>query len=141
MKEVGLDYQCYLMNNLTIVWLCYILWQILVHFSLKYVLLDRLYKYACLNSWNRVILVIGVLLFLSAVLYVVSKRVGLLTLQRKLISAIKSGYVRNEGLGKDLYKMEAGQLLNQQQFHRDQIPEVWMAGGPMSTLFLLFFAV
>ncbi|KAH7667769.1 protein transport protein SEC20 protein [Dioscorea alata] len=49
---------------------------------------------------DRVILVIGVLLFLFAVLYVVSKRVGLLTLQRKLISAIKSGTVRNEGLGK-----------------------------------------
>ena len=140
LKEVGLDYQCHLMNNLTMVWLCYILWQILVHLSLKYVLLDRLYKYGCLNSWNRVILVIGVLLFLSAVLYVVSKRVGLLTLLWKLIAATKPGSVRNEGLGRDLYKMGAGQL-KPRTISRDQIPEVWMTGGSMSTLFSLFYSV
>ncbi|KAG9440774.1 hypothetical protein H6P81_020939 [Aristolochia fimbriata] len=42
---------------------------------------------------DRVILVIGFICFISAVLYVVSKRVGLLKLQRKLAAAIKSGSV------------------------------------------------
>ncbi|KAG0461471.1 hypothetical protein HPP92_021393 [Vanilla planifolia] len=45
---------------------------------------------------DRVIMVIGFVLFLSVVLYVVSKRVGLLALQRKVVSAIKSGSMRME---------------------------------------------
>ncbi|CAN4091032.1 unnamed protein product [Withania somnifera] len=40
---------------------------------------------------DRVILVIGFIIFSLAVLYVVSKRMGLLKLQRKLIEAVKSG--------------------------------------------------
>lgn len=40
---------------------------------------------------DRLIMVIGFLIFLSAVLYVVSKRVGLLKLQRKITAAMKSG--------------------------------------------------
>ncbi|KAJ0092227.1 uncharacterized protein LOC116108990 [Pistacia vera] len=40
---------------------------------------------------DRVILVLGVFLFSCAVLYVVSKRIGLLTLQRKVTAAIKAG--------------------------------------------------
>lgn len=40
---------------------------------------------------DRVILVVGFILFSLAVLYVVSKRMGLLKLQRKLIEAVKSG--------------------------------------------------
>ncbi|TMW87293.1 hypothetical protein EJD97_020142 [Solanum chilense] len=40
---------------------------------------------------DRVILVVGFIIFSLAVLYVVSKRMGLLKLQRKLIEAVKSG--------------------------------------------------
>ncbi|KAJ4783871.1 Vesicle transport protein SEC20 [Rhynchospora pubera] len=40
---------------------------------------------------DRIILAVGLLIFLMAVLYVVSKRVGVLTLQRKIVAAIKSG--------------------------------------------------
>ncbi|OIS98920.1 PREDICTED: uncharacterized protein LOC109232399 [Nicotiana attenuata] len=40
---------------------------------------------------DRVILVVGFTIFSLAVLYVVSKRIGLLKLQRKLIEAVKAG--------------------------------------------------
>ncbi|XP_059286647.1 uncharacterized protein LOC132040024 [Lycium ferocissimum] len=40
---------------------------------------------------DRVILVVGFIIFSLAVLYVVSKRIGLLKLQRKLIEVVKSG--------------------------------------------------
>ncbi|KAJ8547168.1 hypothetical protein K7X08_010754 [Anisodus acutangulus] len=40
---------------------------------------------------DRVILVVGFIIFSLAVLYVVSKRMGLLKLQRKFIEAVKSG--------------------------------------------------
>nr|GLL49623.1 uncharacterized protein LOC109165532 [Ipomoea trifida] len=40
---------------------------------------------------DRVILVVGFLLFALAALYVVSKRIGLLKLQRKVMEAVKSG--------------------------------------------------
>lgn len=43
---------------------------------------------------DRVILVVGFLLFTLAVLYVVSKRIGLLKLQRKLMDAVRSGMVK-----------------------------------------------
>lgn len=42
---------------------------------------------------DRVILVMGFLLFSLAALYVVSKRIGLLKLQRKVMEAVKSGKV------------------------------------------------
>lgn len=42
---------------------------------------------------DRVILVVGFLLFSLAALYVVSKRIGLLKLQRKVMEAMKSGRV------------------------------------------------
>ncbi|KAK7319865.1 hypothetical protein RJT34_04593 [Clitoria ternatea] len=42
---------------------------------------------------DRVILGVGLFLFSLAVLYVVSKRIGLLTLQRKVTEAIKAGVV------------------------------------------------
>ncbi|WOL15354.1 hypothetical protein Cni_G24135 [Canna indica] len=45
---------------------------------------------------DRVILAVGFLIFLSAVLYVVSKRIGLLTLQRKLTASFKAGSLRPE---------------------------------------------
>lgn len=44
----------------------------------------------------RVILVVGFLIFLMVVLYVVSKRIGVLTLQRKIVAAIKSGSIPNK---------------------------------------------
>ncbi|XP_070011819.1 uncharacterized protein [Nicotiana sylvestris] len=40
---------------------------------------------------DRVILVVGFTIFSLAVFYVVSKRIGLLKLQRKLIEAVKAG--------------------------------------------------
>jgi len=40
---------------------------------------------------DRIILTIGFIIFSLAVLYVVSRRIGLLTLQRKLADAIRSG--------------------------------------------------
>lgn len=40
---------------------------------------------------HRVILVVGFFLFSCAVLYVVSKRIGLLKLQRQVTAAIKAG--------------------------------------------------
>ncbi|KAL3506240.1 hypothetical protein ACH5RR_031622 [Cinchona calisaya] len=43
---------------------------------------------------DRAILIVGFLLFSLAVLYVVSKRIGLLTLQRKLMDAVKAGTVK-----------------------------------------------
>lgn len=39
---------------------------------------------------DRIILAIGFVLFFSAVLYVVSKRIGILTLQRKVTAALKA---------------------------------------------------
>ncbi|XP_040258070.2 uncharacterized protein [Aegilops tauschii subsp. strangulata] len=42
---------------------------------------------------DRIILTIGFLIFSLAVLFVVSRRIGLLTLQRKLADAIRSGSV------------------------------------------------
>ncbi|XP_075498292.1 uncharacterized protein LOC142536816 [Primulina tabacum] len=45
---------------------------------------------------DRVILLLGFLIFSLAVLYVVSKRIGLLKLQRKVMEAVKAGMVRSE---------------------------------------------
>ncbi|KAJ8497662.1 hypothetical protein OPV22_008214 [Ensete ventricosum] len=50
---------------------------------------------------DRVILAVGFLVFLSAVLYVVSKRIGLLYLQRKITAAIKAGSGARE-IGKEI---------------------------------------
>lgn len=44
------------------------------------------------------ILGVGFLLFSLAVLYVVSKRIGILTLQRKVTGAIKAGVMGQAGL-------------------------------------------
>jgi protein transport protein SEC20 len=46
----------------------------------------------------RIILMIGFLIFSLAVLYVVSRRIGLLTLQRKLADAIRSGSISAEDI-------------------------------------------
>ncbi|VAI59264.1 unnamed protein product [Triticum turgidum subsp. durum] len=54
---------------------------------------------------SRIILTIGFLVFSLAVLYVVSRRIGLLTLQRKLADAIRSGSV---SAGDILAKVQEG---------------------------------
>ncbi|KAF7079706.1 hypothetical protein CFC21_083906 [Triticum aestivum] len=54
---------------------------------------------------DRIILTIGFLVFSLAVLYVVSRRIGLLTLQRKLADAIRSGSV---SAGDILAKVQEG---------------------------------
>lgn len=46
-------------------------------------------------SRGRLIIIIGFVLFSLAVLYVVSKRIGLLKLQRKIIEAVKTGTVKD----------------------------------------------
>ncbi|KAG6664615.1 hypothetical protein CIPAW_02G105900 [Carya illinoinensis] len=48
---------------------------------------------------DRLLLAVGVLLFSSTVLYVVSKRVGLLKLQRHFTAALKAGMVRQAEVG------------------------------------------
>lgn len=48
---------------------------------------------------DRVILIVGFLLFSCAVLYVVSKRIGILTLQRKVTAALKAGMASKAGIG------------------------------------------
>ncbi|PKA64168.1 hypothetical protein AXF42_Ash005181 [Apostasia shenzhenica] len=53
---------------------------------------------------DRVIMVTGFLIFVSAVLYVASKRVGLLALQRKIVAAVKSGSTTNEDFDLKLKK-------------------------------------
>ncbi|XP_073132793.1 uncharacterized protein [Henckelia pumila] len=45
---------------------------------------------------DRVIILLGFLIFSLAVLYVVSKRIGLLKLQRKVMEAVKAGMVGSE---------------------------------------------
>ncbi|WVZ59697.1 hypothetical protein U9M48_009807 [Paspalum notatum var. saurae] len=47
---------------------------------------------------DRIILTIGFIIFSLAVLYVVSRRIGLLTLQRKLADAIRSGSLSAEDI-------------------------------------------
>ncbi|GAB2241176.1 hypothetical protein Droror1_Dr00017951 [Drosera rotundifolia] len=48
---------------------------------------------------DRIILVVGFILFTCAILYVVSKRIGLLRLQQQVTSAIKAGMVKEAHLG------------------------------------------
>nr|CAB3504191.1 unnamed protein product [Digitaria exilis] len=50
------------------------------------------------SSVSRIILTVGFILFSLAVLYVVSRRIGLLTLQRKLADAIRSGSLSAEDI-------------------------------------------
>lgn len=64
---------------------------------------------------DRVVLVVGCLFFVCVVLYVTSKRVGLLKLQRAVTAAIKAGMARRAGVGQpDTVGMDALQ--------RDNIP-------------------
>lgn len=50
---------------------------------------------------DRIILIVGFVLFSGAVLYVVSKRIGLLKLQRTVTAAIKAGMARQGNVGPD----------------------------------------
>ncbi|CBI23730.3 hypothetical protein VitviT2T_006827 [Vitis vinifera] len=50
---------------------------------------------------DRIILIVGFVFFSCAVLYVVSKRIGLLKLQRTVTAAIKAGMVRQANIGQD----------------------------------------
>ncbi|KAK2967932.1 hypothetical protein RJ640_010542 [Escallonia rubra] len=70
---------------------------------------------------DRVILVIGFLLFSLAVLYVVSKRIGLLKLQRKVTAAIKAGMAGQAEMG----PLVDG--LNLAQARQNAVPELEVA--------------
>jgi len=72
-----------------------------------------------INYLNRLILGIGFLLFSLAVLYVVSKRIGLLTLQRKITEAIKAGVVGHEDL-----RPQAVADVNLHQVRVDRVPNI-----------------
>lgn len=77
---------------------------------------------------DRVILVVGFLLFSCAVLYVVSKRMGILKLQRTVTAAIKAGMA---GKG-DIGLQPAGDFLNLAQGHGNADPRMDMPlGQPM----------
>ncbi|KAH7839549.1 hypothetical protein Vadar_005601 [Vaccinium darrowii] len=77
---------------------------------------------------DRVILVVGFLLFSCAVLYVVSKRMGILKLQRTVTAAIKAGMA---GKG-DIGLQRAGDFLNLAQGHGNADPRMDMPlGQPM----------
>ncbi|GAB2295319.1 hypothetical protein Dimus_029491 [Dionaea muscipula] len=71
---------------------------------------------------DRIILTVGFILFSCAVLYVASKRIGLLKLQQKVTSAIRAGMVKeaNHGL------QPAGDIIN--IVHNDNV--VLDAGDP-----------
>ncbi|KAJ9700823.1 hypothetical protein PVL29_006241 [Vitis rotundifolia] len=69
---------------------------------------------------DRIILIVGFVLFSCAVLYVVSKRIGLLKLQRTVTAAIKAGMVRQANIGRDA----AEDGINLAPVHDNAIPRV-----------------
>ncbi|KAK6914179.1 Sec20 [Dillenia turbinata] len=69
---------------------------------------------------DRLILIVGFVLFSCAVLYVVSKRIGILTLQRKVTAAIKAGMV---GQGA-MQPRPAGGDLNLANLGENAVPKV-----------------
>ncbi|XP_073107789.1 uncharacterized protein [Elaeis guineensis] len=72
---------------------------------------------------DRVILVTGFLMFLSTVLYVVSKRVGLLKLQRKLLAAIKAGSKGHEEVVVEIQRATVGDGLIHAPAHENAVPQ------------------
>ncbi|KAK8585780.1 hypothetical protein V6N13_050752 [Hibiscus sabdariffa] len=68
---------------------------------------------------DRVILVVGLVLFLCAVLYVVSKRIGILRLQRTITAAIKAGMAGKPELARKA--VEEG--INQGRFDGNVAPD------------------
>lgn len=73
---------------------------------------------------HRVILVVGFLLFSSAVLYVVSKRIGLLKLQRKVMEAVKSGM----GGQVEIVPRAGGDGANMVQIQQNAVPTLNVPG-------------
>ncbi|XP_027933489.1 uncharacterized protein LOC114188993 [Vigna unguiculata] len=69
---------------------------------------------------DRLILGIGFFLFSLAVLYVVSKRIGLLTLQRKITEAIKAGVVGHA----DLRPQAVAENVNPHQVRVDHVHNI-----------------
>ena len=69
-------------------------------------------------SLNRVILAVGFFLFSCAVLYVVSKRFGILTLQQKVTAAIKAGMVGQTKIG----DRAIANSINDNAVHRVDVP-------------------
>ncbi|XP_058210869.1 uncharacterized protein LOC131323195 [Rhododendron vialii] len=69
---------------------------------------------------DRVILVVGFLLFSCAVLYVVSKRMGILKLQRTVTAAIKAGMAGK----KDIGLRTAGDVINLARGHGNAVPRM-----------------
>nr|XP_027119553.1 uncharacterized protein LOC113736683 [Coffea arabica] len=67
---------------------------------------------------DRIIMVVGFLLFSLAVLYVVSKRIGLLKLQRTLMDAVKGGVVNEAGV----LPRGGGNGVNIPQMNEDAVP-------------------
>ncbi|KAL2230156.1 uncharacterized protein LOC105171813 [Sesamum indicum] len=70
---------------------------------------------------DRVIIVIGFLVFSMAVLYVVSKRIGILKLQRKIIAAAKAGMAGREEI---VVPIAGGGGMNVVPVHQDVVPEL-----------------
>ncbi|PRQ15927.1 hypothetical protein RchiOBHm_Chr7g0178711 [Rosa chinensis] len=68
---------------------------------------------------DRVIISVGFFLFTCAVLYVVSKRIGILTLQRKVTAAFKAGMV-----GKELQPGAVGNGVNHAPVHDNVVHKV-----------------
>ncbi|KAE8076128.1 hypothetical protein FH972_014795 [Carpinus fangiana] len=69
---------------------------------------------------DRLILAVGVFLFSCAVLYVVSKRIGILKLQRKVTAAIKAGLVGQAEIG----HRPVADGVNLAQVHEDAVHKV-----------------
>ncbi|KAG6668525.1 uncharacterized protein LOC122276310 [Carya illinoinensis] len=69
---------------------------------------------------DRLILAVGVFLFSCAVLYVVSKRIGILKLQRKVIAALKAGMVGQAEIG----QRAGADGINLPQVHENAVHEV-----------------
>ncbi|KAM7485349.1 hypothetical protein LguiA_001358 [Lonicera macranthoides] len=72
---------------------------------------------------DRVILVTGFLLFSLAVLYVVSKRIGILKLQRTVTAAIKSGMAGQA----ELVRRVGGDDINVARVHENAVPNMEVA--------------
>ncbi|KAH7571213.1 hypothetical protein ACOSQ2_013792 [Xanthoceras sorbifolium] len=69
---------------------------------------------------DRLILILGFLLFTCAVLYVVSKRIGILYLQRQITAAIKSGMAGRPEIGRRAVK--DGLNAAAQVYHDNAVP-------------------
>ncbi|KAK2634929.1 hypothetical protein Ddye_029721 [Dipteronia dyeriana] len=74
---------------------------------------------------DRLILILGFLFFSSAVLYVVSKRIGILYLQRQVTAAIKAGMAGRPEIGRGAVKdgiNAAAQVYHDNAVHHAEVP-------------------